>query len=141
VRDMKVVYVAGPFRAKSQYMEGQQDCWEIQKNVMAAMALALEVWRLGAAAVCPHANTMFFQNAAKDEVWLDGDLAILAKCDALMMTPDWRRSSGARAEHDFAEARGMRIFYDLPTLEQWLHQPDYSRPQVVDAQGNMITGP
>lgn len=117
---MKVVYVAGPFRCASKHVVGQQDCWGIQENVMRAMKLALEVWQLGAAAVTPHANTMFFQNAAPDNVWLDGDLAILAKCDALIMTPDWQRSSGARAEHDFAEQRGMRIFYTIESLGQWL---------------------
>lgn len=109
---MKVVYVAGPFRAA--------DSWGIENNIRRAEALALEVWRLGAACLCPHANTRFFQGAAADEVWLDGDLAMLAKCDALLMTPDWVQSSGARAEHDFAAARGIPIFYDLASLRLWL---------------------
>jgi nucleoside 2-deoxyribosyltransferase len=117
---MAVVYVAGPFRCPSQHVPGQQDAWGIQENVMRAMRLALEVWRLGAAAVCPHANTMFFQNAAPDDVWLDGDLAMLAKCDAVLMTPDYERSSGARAELAFALARNMRVFYDLGELKEWL---------------------
>lgn len=117
---MDVVYVAGPFRCSSQHMPGQQDCWGIQTNVMAAMALGLEVWRMGAAALVPHANTMFFQNAAKDEVWLDGDLAMLAKCDAVLMTPDWQRSTGARAEEAFARERGIPVFYDLDALRVWV---------------------
>lgn len=117
---MPVVYVAGPFRCSSVHVPGQQDSWGIQSNVMAAMALALEVWRSGAAAVCPHANTMFFQNAAPDHVWLDGDLAMLAKCDAVVMTPDWERSSGARAEHVFALERGIPVFYSVEELKQWM---------------------
>jgi hypothetical protein len=117
---MKVVYVAGPFRCASQYVPGQQDSWGIQTNVMAAMASSLEVWRLGAAAVCPHANTMFFQNAADDSVWLDGDVAILRKCDAILMTPDWKRSSGARAEEQIAREAGIPVFYDIPQLADWL---------------------
>lgn len=117
---MKVVYVAGPFRCASTHVPGQQDSWGIQSNVMNAMALALEVWGAGAAAVCPHANTMFFQNAAPDDVWLDGDLAMLAKCDAVIMTPDWKRSSGARAEHEFAADRGLPIFYEVAHLRDWL---------------------
>ena len=87
---------------------------------MRAMKLSLEVWRLGAAAVCPHANTMFFQNAAPDEVWLDGDLAILAKCDAILMTPDYERSSGARAEMHFAFDRGIPVFLKIDDLKEWL---------------------
>ncbi len=117
---MKVVYVAGPFRCASKHVEGQQDSWGIQVNVMAAMALGLEVWRAGAAALIPHANTMFFQNAAPDHVWLDGDIAMLDKCDAVIMTPDWQRSSGARAEHEHAKAKGMTVFYDIPSLKEWL---------------------
>ncbi len=117
---MKVVYVAGPFRCASSHVDGQQDCWGIQQNIMRAMELSLEVWRAGAAAVCPHANTMFYQNAAPDHVWLDGDIAILKKCDAILMTPDWERSSGARAEHDIAKRSLIPIFYDLKALQEWL---------------------
>lgn len=117
---MKVIYVAGPFRSSSQHMPGQQDSWGIQNNVMRAMALGLEVWRLGHAAVIPHANTMFFQNAAKDEVWLDGDLAILAKCDAVLMTPDWERSTGARAEKQYADERGIPVLFSIDDLKAYL---------------------
>ncbi len=117
---MKVVYVAGPFRSASKFVPGQQDSWGIQSNVMRAMELALEVWRLGAAAVTPHANTMFFQNAAPDNVWLDGDLAILAKCDAMLMTPDWERSSGARAEKEYADKIGIPVMLTLDELRAWL---------------------
>ncbi len=86
------------------------------------MALSLEVWRLGAAAVCPHANTMFFQNAAPDNVWLDGDLAILLKCDAVLMTDDWQRSSGARAEEACAREHAIPVFYVLSELEGWMRK-------------------
>lgn len=121
---MKVIYIAGPFRCASTHVPGQQDSWGIQTNVMAAMSLSLEVWRRGHAAVCPHANTMFFQNAAPDVVWLDGDIAILAKCDAVLMTPDYLRSSGARAEHEFAASQGIPILYDLAGLDKWLAEGD-----------------
>jgi len=40
---MKVIYVAGPFRATNP--DGTQDAWRIQNNIMRAMALALKVWR------------------------------------------------------------------------------------------------
>jgi len=36
------------------------------------------------------------------------------------MTPDWQRSSGARAEHLFAQERRIPIFYDVPALKEWL---------------------
>jgi hypothetical protein len=109
---MKVVYVAGPFRGAN--------AWEIEENIRRAERLALQVWRSGAAALCPHTNTRFFQGAADDAVWLAGDLELLARCDAMILTPNWRASSGARAEHAFATKRGMPIFQDIPDLQKWL---------------------
>lgn len=109
---MKVIYVAGPFRGPNS--------WAIENNIRRAEALSLDVWKLGAAAICPHTNTRFFQGAAPDHLWLDGDLAILAKCDAILMTPDWSRSTGATAEKEFAEARGIPVFRTIEALARWL---------------------
>jgi hypothetical protein len=109
---MKVVYVAGPFRGK--------DAWEIECNIRRAETLALEVWRLGCAVICPHSNTRFFQGAAPDKVWLDGDLEILRRCDAIIMTEDWERSSGARAEREEAIRLRIPVFYNANHLWEWL---------------------
>jgi hypothetical protein len=92
----------------------------IHRNIQRAEALSWEVWALGAAAVCPHLNTAHFQDSLPDDIWLLGDLAILAKCDAMILTPDWERSSGARAEREFAEQRGIPVFEDLADLNGWL---------------------
>ena len=50
---MKLVYIAGPFRGSS--------AWDIEENIRVAERAALEVWKMGAAALCPHTNTRFFQ--------------------------------------------------------------------------------
>jgi hypothetical protein len=109
---MKVVYIAGPFRGKS--------AWGIEQNIRRAETLALEVWRLGAACLCPHTNTRFFHNAAPDEVWLKGDLELLKRCDAVLLTEDWQTSSGAKAEALFAEQQGIPVFFTLRSLINWL---------------------
>lgn len=109
---MKVIYVAGPFRGK--------DSWEMENNIRRAEAIALEVWRAGAAAICPHANTRFFQGTAPDSVWLDGDLDILRRCDAVLMTPDWERSAGARAERDLALKLGIPVLYELADVRAFI---------------------
>lgn len=111
---MKVVYIAGPYRGR--------DAWEIEQNIRRAEALSLEVWRAGAAALCPHTNTRFFQGAADDSVWLEGDLELLSRCDAVLMTPDWERSTGARAERDHAEREGIAVFYTLPEVVAWMER-------------------
>jgi hypothetical protein len=107
-----VIYVAGPFRGK--------DSWEMEQNIRRAETLALEAWRAGVAVICPHANTRFYQGAADDAIWLDGDLAMLARCDAILMTPDWARSSGATAERAFAISHGMPVLDSIEDLKGWL---------------------
>lgn len=106
-----VCYLAGPFRGRNS--------WEIAQNIRRAEALALEAWQQGVAVICPHANTAHYQDAAPDEMWLYGDLAILARCDVLLLTPDWARSSGATAERDFAIARGMPVVTTIAELKAW----------------------
>lgn len=109
---MIVVYVAGPFRAPN--------AWEIEQNIRRAERLALEVWQLGAACICPHTNTRFYQGAAPDEVWLAGDLEILRRCDAVLVVPDWEQSAGTRAEIEFAQECKVPVFYHLAELERWM---------------------
>ena len=99
---MKLVYIAGPYRAEHES--------EVVKNIRLAEELAIQVWRFGAVAICPHKNTALFGGLCPDETWLKGDLEIIRRCDALLMTPNWRRSEGARIERETAEALGLPIF-------------------------------
>lgn len=116
---MRLVYIAGPFRASSQYIDGQ-DMFAVQENVMAAMKLGLEVARIpDLFPIIPHANTMFFTASAPDLVWLEGDKEILRRCDAVLMVADWHRSVGATAEHQLAEELEIPIFYDLDQVRTW----------------------
>ena len=109
---MKLVYVAGPFRATNS--------WEIEQNIRRAETLALEVWKAGAACICPHANTRYFQGSCLDNVWLEGDLEMVRRCDALLMVPGWQNSVGSVAEHALAKSRGILIFTSLMALQMWL---------------------
>ena len=100
-----VVYVAGPFRGDSH--------WKIAENIRRAERAALELWKIGAAALCPHANTSNFQDELPDHVWLDGDFELLRRCDAVLMIKGWRQSVGACAEYSFAEQEGVLVLNDL----------------------------
>lgn len=123
---MKLIYVAGPFRGKNS--------WDMENNIRRAEALALEVWRLGAAAICPHCNTRFFQGAAPDEVWLSGTLEMLRRCDAVITTHDWQLSKGARAEVAEAYTRGIPVFSSISTVANLKHLYEWLTLQVeVDA--------
>jgi nucleoside 2-deoxyribosyltransferase len=111
-RPLRVIYIAGPYRGPC--------AWDIECNIRRAETLALDVWRAGAVALCPHANTRHFQGAAPDDVWLRGDLELLDRCDAMILTDDWERSAGARAEVEFARRRGIPVFPSLDALRAWL---------------------
>lgn len=105
---MLVVYVAGPFRGPN--------AWAIEQNIRRAEARALDAWRAGFAALCPHTNCRFFEGAASDDIWLRGGLALLAKCDALLVDPDEPVTRGVRAEIDYANAHGIPIFESIADL-------------------------
>jgi hypothetical protein len=111
---MKVVYIAGPYRAPSEY--------EVVQNIRRAEALALEVWRAGAAAICPHMNTALWGGAADDSVWLRGDLEILRRCDAMVCAPNWRQSKGACGEVALARELGLPVFETIVSFESWFRE-------------------
>lgn len=114
---LRVVYIAGPYRGASQ--------WEVKENIRRAEYLASWVWGQGAVALCPHLNTAFFEGLAEDEVWLRGDLELLRRCDAVLLTPDWMNSEGAREERRVAEELGMPVFEDTLEFTRWLRGPVY----------------
>ena len=108
---MKLVYVAGPYRATTE--------WQLVQNIRKAEALALEVWQLGIACICPHKNTALLGGAADDSLWLEGDLEMMRRCDAVICTDDWQRSEGARNEVAEARERGIPVFETLAELREW----------------------
>lgn len=115
---MKVVYIAGPYRAASE--------WQVLENIRRAESLALEAWKLGAAVICPHKNTAFFGGAAPDETWLKGDLEILGRCDAILCVPGWEQSVGAKGEVQLARSLGLPVFQLISELQSWLRSPGSS---------------
>lgn len=115
-QEMKVVYVAGPFRP--QLVPGSQ--WEQEQNIRLAEATSLEIWKMGAVAICPHTMTRFFQGAAPDDVWLKGDLELLRRCDAMITVGTWGKSKGTIGEYAFAVENKIPVFAGLYSLKSWL---------------------
>lgn len=116
---MKVVYIAGPYRGHLM-PDGQYNQWEQFENIRRAERDALRVWSMGAAAICPHTNTAHFQGALPDHCWLDGDLEIMSRCDAVLMVDGWQQSAGALAERKQAMKLNLPVFYNFGELEYWL---------------------
>jgi len=109
---MKLVYIAGPYRGASE--------WEVVQNIRRAEALALEVWQAGAACICPHKNTALLGGAADDSVWLEGDIEMMKRCDAVLCTDDWCRSKGAIEEVRICNEMHIPVFYKLEDLRAWM---------------------
>lgn len=117
---MKVVYVAGPFRA--------DNAWEVECNIRRAEEASLRVWRTGlAAALCPHTNTRFFQGAAPDRVWIEGTLELLRRCDAMLVLPTAEKSTGTQGEIAEAERLGIKVFRYEECLIAWLKAEDQKK--------------
>ena len=100
---MKVVYICGPFRA--------ENAWEVEQNIRRAEETALAAWRTGDAVICPHTNTRFFDGAAPDNIWLDGDMEILRRCDRVILVDGWMTSQGSLAEVEEAHRHGIPVFF------------------------------
>ncbi len=107
---MKVIYLAGPFRSKTQ--------WGITQNVQRAERVSLELWKQGWVVVCPHKMTEHFQNECPDKLWLDGCLELLARCDAIYMLKGWWDSEGSRGELKRAGELGLEIYYEESITEE-----------------------
>jgi len=103
-----VIYTAGKFRG------------DIEANIAIAATVALQVWTMGCACICPHMNTAPWQGVLEDRVWLEGDLAIVAKCDAVLMLENWKCSEGATRERQLAMKLGIPVLYSIEELREWM---------------------
>ncbi len=109
---MKLVYVAGPYRADTEH--------GVHRNIQRAEAVAYQVWKLGCACICPHKNTAYFGGELPDRTWLDGDIEMILRCDAVVLVKGWEQSSGTRAEIESCRAAGIPVFKTLDELWVWV---------------------
>jgi len=99
---MKVAYVAGPYRAETEY--------ELVSNIRVAEKAAVALWQMGYAVICPHMNSAHMGGVCQDKVFLRGDLEILRRCDLIVLVDGWESSAGARDEYIQADLISMPKF-------------------------------
>ena len=104
VNDMTLVYCAGPYRSPL-------GMYGVKQNIDRAHEASRRLWAAGYAVICPHANSAYMDGVATDQVFLDGDLEILRRCDEVVLLPNWEESDGARREKQEAEWLGKPIHY------------------------------
>ena len=105
-----VIYVAGKY-------SGTAD--QIKENIKIARKWAIKIWELGFTAICPHLNTMNFEEDCSIGYndYLEGDFHIIDRCDGMFMIPEnWKISGGARDERQHAIGNGQPVFYDIVNL-------------------------
>lgn len=100
---MQLVYIAGPFSGKTPE--------DVAANVSRAASFRIPIAEAGGSPVCPHTMTADLDGTMTYRFWIESTMSLMARCDAVLMTPDWQRSSGARGEHDWAKANGRPVFY------------------------------
>ena len=96
---IKLVYVAGPYRADTTN--------RIWHNITIARMYGEAIAMQGDMPVIPHTNGAFMDGIQTDEFWLEGTMEMLRRCDAIYLLPHWKQSVGARAE--WKEAKRLKI--------------------------------
>ena len=103
---MPVVYISGPYSSDSESV--------INENIRHATIAAAEAWRNGLAAICPHKNTERFEKIVPEvtyQTYIDGDVEMVKRCDAIVMLPPWEKSKGSVIERKAAQDSAKLIFY------------------------------
>lgn len=95
------------------YTAGLYSKGNIDDNIEVARKCAIDLWERGFTVICPHLNTAHFEVDCKVgyEDYMRGDLEIIARCDAVVMLPNWELSEGAKQEKQFAISRDIPIYY------------------------------
>lgn len=94
------------------------------------VALACDVGQLvrslGLVPLIPHIAVLKPTSAEPEAVWrqaMGDSLAMMARCDAVLMLPNWRRSRGARIERWVAARRGMPVYDSVIDLMRATRDP------------------
>jgi len=97
-----LIYVAGPYRGKT--------AADVECNIVLARTMGMRIAKLGAYPVIPHSNTSHFDGLAPDEVFLEGTMRLMESCDAVVVLPGWKDSTGTMDEMARAKDLGKVMF-------------------------------
>lgn len=121
---MKLIYIAGPYRpytcADGTWIGTSMN---IRNAEVTAVNLVNALGRYGLFPVVPHLNTRDFENQVEqndDQYFLDGTMAMLERCDAVLltMTNADEVSSGTKAEVHRAHQLGIQVYRSFDALRR-----------------------
>lgn len=138
---MKQIYVAGPYTA--------DNAFEVEKNIMAAKATAMEVCALGMNAfpVTPHLNTPHFEGVRDGDYFIKGTKELMLRCDAVLLVlgANCTNSVGTQGEIKAANEAGLPVFTSLLDLRAWVAQQDRKeedavKPSILEKIRSLFSG-
>jgi len=91
-----MIYLAGK-------LTGKLYLW----NMVYAWWWARKLNKAGLVVFSPHLN--FWNMGLPYEGYMTKDFAVIDRCDAVYLLPNWKRSSGAIREYAYAKKRGIKI--------------------------------
>ena len=100
---MKVIFIAGPFRAENQ--------WGIECNAYQAEKAALQLAELGYIPLCPQTMYRHFHKTVTDKFWLQATRELLKRCDGILVLPGWQKSEGTKKEIELGKSLGLSLEY------------------------------
>ncbi|ASW27278.1 hypothetical protein KPNN137_50 [Klebsiella phage KPN N137] len=125
---MKLIYIAGPYRPYTNACGALVDtAHNISIAELTAVHLVDTLGHLGLFPVVPHLNTRDFENQAKqndDQYFLDGTMAMLERCDAVLLTMPNADvvSTGTKAEVHRAYQLGIQVYRSFDALRRAAQQ-------------------
>ncbi len=113
-----LIYVAGP-------LDSPDGSIGYLRNLKSMTEHATIIDKMNATAFNPGLDVLpSIMNGAKEHSeYLENDLNMVQRCDALFLCPGWEDSVGSNEEKKSAENEGIPIFTDLWKLSVWLRRP------------------
>lgn len=99
--DRPVIYVSGPLSAPTG--------WEWEQNVRRAEEIGYFLKYMEFAPVVPHTDDRFFHAHHERKLALEVDIALLSRCDGLLLIPGWEASEGAKDEAHYCDHHGIPV--------------------------------
>lgn len=98
----KLIYVIGAYSG------------DTHNNILEAEKVSIELIKRGYHVITPHKNTSGYEkyedgNLITYQTWIEMDLDILSRCDAIFIIDNAKYSKGSQIEIDFAQNRGIPI--------------------------------
>lgn len=130
---MKLIYIAGPYRpytcADGMWVGTPMN---IRNAEVTAVNLVNALGRYGLFPLVPHLNTRDFENQVEqnnDQYFLDGTMAMLERCDAVLLTmPNADEvSSGTKAEVHRAHQLGIQVYRTFDALRRAAQENQIAR--------------